>query len=161
MSVDAGTFREALGRFASGVCVVTTASSGGETAGVTITSFTSLSLDPPLVLFCIGRRSTSVDAFLACRAFAINLLSARQEDLSELFASQTPDKFAGIAWQAGRNGCPLLPDGLGSLECETETVHPGGDHFIVVGKVVRFSGASDVEPLLRFRGRYHRLGAAG
>jgi flavin reductase (DIM6/NTAB) family NADH-FMN oxidoreductase RutF len=158
MSVDPETFRDALGRFASGVCVVTTTSNGDAPAGVTITSFTSLSLDPPLVLFCIGRRSTSIGAFLACSAFAINLLSARQEELSELFASQRPDKFAGIAWQKGANGCPLLSRCLGSLECDKEIVHPAGDHVIVVGKVVRFTGAADDEPLLRFRGRYHRLG---
>ncbi len=158
MSVGPDTFRDALGRFASGVCVVTTTSNGDAPAGVTISSFTSVSLDPPLVLFCIGRRSTSFDAFLACTAFAINLLSAGQEDISELFASQRPDKFAGIAWQKGANGCPLLSGCLGTLACDTVAVHPGGDHFIVVGKVVRFSGSSDDEPLLRFRGRYRRLG---
>lgn len=157
MSVDPDTFRDALGRFASGVCVVTTASNGDAPAGVTISSFTSVSLDPPLVLFCIGRRSTSFEAFLACQAFAINLLSAPQEDISELFASQRPDKFAGTAWRAGRNGCPVLSGCLGTLECDTVAVHPGGDHFIVVGKVVRFTGASDNEPLLRFRGRYRRI----
>lgn len=158
MSIDPETFRDALGRFASGVCVATATSNGDAPAGVTISSFTSVSLDPPLVLFCIGRRSTSFDVFFACGTFAINLLSSRQEELSELFASQRPDKFAGIAWHQGVNGCPLLPGCLGSLTCDTVAVHPAGDHVIVVGKVVRFTGATDEEPLLRFRGRYRRLG---
>jgi flavin reductase (DIM6/NTAB) family NADH-FMN oxidoreductase RutF len=157
MAVDSMAFRDALGRFASGVSVIAAPLPGGGAAGVTITSFASVSLDPPLVLFCIGRRSANFDAFVGAPAFSINILAADQEGLSELFASQRDDKFAGVAVTVGEGGVPLLAGCLANLECSRVAVHSGGDHEIVVGRVEALRIGSG-EPLLRFRGAYCCLG---
>jgi flavin reductase (DIM6/NTAB) family NADH-FMN oxidoreductase RutF len=160
MSVDAIGFRDALGRFASGVCVVTTTGANGRPAGVTISAFSSLSLDPPLVLFCIGKRSSNLDAWLVAPHFSVNVLGEAQRALSELFASQAADKFTGVAGGAGRNGCFRLDGALVTLECRRTRVHEEGDHHIVVGLVERVVPGEDAGPLLRFRADYRRIADA-
>jgi len=158
VSVDYRTFREALGRFASGVCVVTAVRDDNRRpVGVTISAFSSLSLDPPLVLFCIGKRSANLAAFLQARHFSINVLGAGQEAISEAFAAPLGDKFAGIAGSVGANGCFLIDGALVTLECRQFVVHEGGDHHIVVGVVEAVLPGTAAAPLLRFRGAYHWL----
>ncbi len=157
VSLDAGHFREALSRFASGVCVVTTVDADGLPAGVTISSFASLSLIPPLVLFCIGKTSTSLASWLAAPHFSVNVLGAGQESLCELFASQAGDKFVSVRGTIGGNGCFRLASALATLECRRTSVHEEGDHYIVVGEVERMSLGDNSGPLLRFRGGYRHL----
>lgn len=154
MSPD--VFKSALGRWATGVTVITTRSRGGEIAGLTASSFTSVSLEPPLVLFCLGHASTSKPAFDATDGFVIHILSEGQRALAARFAQQGGDKFAGVAWQAGLRGMPLLDGSLAQLECRITQVHPCGDHLIVVGEVERIHVRED-KPLVYYRGTYHSL----
>ncbi len=158
MAVDSRAFRAALSRFASGVSVVAAPSPPSGAVGVTITSFTSLSLDPPLVLFCIDRRSANFAVLVGAPVFSINILAADQEALSARFASQCDDKFIGLAVTAGLAGVPLIAGCLANLECSRIAAYPGGDHEIVVGRVdgVR---CRDGEPLLRYCGSYRRIAA--
>lgn len=154
--INSRIFRDALGRFASGVSVVAASSPEGA-VGITITSFASLSLDPPLVLFCIGRNSANFDALVGAPAFSVNILAADQESVSELFASQRNDKFDHVAVTTGRSGAPLLAGCLANLECTRIAVHPGGDHDIVIGRVDGLRTGAGA-PLLRYCGTYYRLG---
>lgn len=157
MTVDSSLFREALGRFASGVCVVTTVGPGSRPAGVTISSFASLSLDPPLVLFCIGKCSANITTWLGVDHFSINILGEDQEAISETFAAQREDKFAGIAGDLGQNGCFHIAGALVTLECRRTEIHDAGDHHIMIGLVERAEVGSDALPLLRFRATYRQL----
>ena len=149
-------FKAALSRWASGVTVITTRSRSGEIAGLTASSFTSVSLDPPLVLFCLAHSSTSKPAFQDSDGFVVNILSAGQQALSGHFAKQGGDKFAGIPWHAGLRDMPLLDGALAGLECRIVQVHPAGDHLIVVGEVEQVQLAEH-EPLVYYRGAYHAL----
>lgn len=158
MTVDPRTFREALGRFASGVCVATTVGEEGRPAGVTISAFASLSLEPPLVLFCIGKRSANLSAWLTGRYFSINVLREDQAALSETFAAQNHEKFAGVAGSLGGNGCFRIEGCLVTLECQRTRIHDEGDHYIIIGLVESAHFGADAKPLLRFRAAYGRLG---
>ncbi|MBK8175697.1 MAG: flavin reductase family protein [Rhodospirillales bacterium] len=160
MSVNPNTFREALARFASGVCVVTTVGKDGRPAGVTISAFSSLSLHPPLVLFCIGKQSANIAAWLAGRHFTVNVLSETQAHLSDAFASRREDKFVGVEGTIGANGCFRLKGCLASLECTRSSLHDEGDHHIVVGRVEHVHLEHNMRPLLRFRGAYERIDSA-
>ena len=151
-SLDSRGFRRCLGQYATGVTVVTTCH-GGQLAGVTANSFSSLSLDPPLVLWCLSRRSRSFAAFMAVDFFAINILASDQIHLSQRFSSPDTDKFAGVAWTEGDGGTPLISGAVAQLECRREALHEGGDHVILVGRVVRYT-LSDAEALLFAQGRY-------
>lgn len=154
--VSAAGFRSALARFASGVTVMTTADAEGVRHGVTATSFASLSLDPPLIQWSLRRAARACPVFSAATHFAVNILAAGQEDLSRRFASPVVDRFAGVAVEPGTGGAILLPGALAWLECTTETLLPGGDHVIIVGRVIQarvFPGY----PLLHWHGRYFHL----
>lgn len=144
-------FRDALGRFATGVTVVTCRSDLGP-LGITANSFASLSLDPPLVLWSPARASRRFQAFVAARHFAIHVLSKGQHELCEHFAGQGHD-FTGLDWTTNTHGVPLFPDSLARFECTREAVHDGGDHAIVVGRVDR-AEVTEGEPLLFAGGRY-------
>jgi flavin reductase (DIM6/NTAB) family NADH-FMN oxidoreductase RutF len=159
--VDGRLFREALGRFASGVCVVTTVDGDGRPAGVTISAFASLSLDPPLVLFCIGKRSANLSAWLTAPCFSVNVLAEGQQAISEAFASQREDKFAGVAGAVGGNGCFRVAGALATLECRRTRLYDEGDHHIVIGLVERAQIDADAPPLLRFRAAYRQLDDGG
>jgi flavin reductase (DIM6/NTAB) family NADH-FMN oxidoreductase RutF len=150
-------FRHTLGHFASGVTIVTTRDPNGRPVGLTASAFTSVSLDPPLVLVCVDLKARCYAAFDACRHFAINILEARQEDLSRHFASSTvDDKFDEVEPGTGQLGLPLIERALAHLECEKVSTFPGGDHTIFVGRVEAARvGAGD--PLVHYRGRYDRL----
>ena len=158
-SFSSRDFRSALGCFATGITVMTTCDPDGRMVGITVNSFASVSLDPPLVSFCLDRNAFSVDSFLNAPYFGVNVLSEDQEQLSAAFArSSAGDKFVGIPFEIGTTGCPLLPDCLSHLECTREAAHSAGDHLIVIGRVVRLAQRKEGKPLLYFRGRYARLG---
>jgi 3-hydroxy-9,10-secoandrosta-1,3,5(10)-triene-9,17-dione monooxygenase reductase component len=149
-------FKSALSRWVTGVAVITTRSRAGDIAGLTASSFTSVSLDPPLVLFCLAHSSTSKPAFETTDRFAINILGEGQQALSGGFAQPGGDKFAGVGWRPGLLGIPLLDGAVAHLECRIVQVHPGGDHTIMVGEVERID-VSDDKPLVYFRGAYRSI----
>ena len=145
--------REALGNFVTGVTIVTTRN-GDELHGLTANSFTSVSLDPPLVLFSLSRTADCFDAFEQTDAFAINVLRADQECLSSRFATKDIDKWSGVEWRSGHGECPLLDGAIATFECRVTARHEGGDHVIYVGEVIRFDHCLEWDPLAFFRGRY-------
>jgi flavin reductase (DIM6/NTAB) family NADH-FMN oxidoreductase RutF len=158
VTVKSSEFRDTLSYFASGVCVVTAVTGDRAPVGVTISAFTSLSLEPPLVLFCLGNKTKNLQAFTNGSGFAVNILAEDQGEVSELFAGQNDDKFASIPFTGSESGCPLLAGCLASLECSPVATHDGGDHVIVVGKVDRVQRAREGRPLLRYRGNYSSIG---
>src|SRR5215213_7611295 len=135
-AIDARAFRNALGAFTTGVTIVTTRDSCGRDVGLTVNSFNSVSLEPPLVLWSLARSSASLAAFVEADYFAVHILGARQEALSNLFAQRGADKFAGIAMRRGHGGVPLLDGCAARFECRTAYRHEGGDHEIFVGEVL-------------------------
>jgi flavin reductase (DIM6/NTAB) family NADH-FMN oxidoreductase RutF len=156
MPVTASEFRAALRHFPAGVTVVTTRDGHGAPCGLTASAFTSVSLEPPLVLVCIDHAATSYPAFQACGWFAINMLGKSQEHLSRRFAASIPDKFVGIGYREGRGGLPVLEDVVAALECRVVQKYPSGDHTIFVGQVEGASVAAG-PPLLYFQGGYRHL----
>ncbi len=155
--IEQATFRFVLGHFASGVTVVTTAT-GTTYHGITVSSFCSVSLYPPLVLVCIDRRVRSHDAIVQAGVFAVNILAHEHEALSNHFASRTEDKFANVAYHLGTTGAPLLDDVLATLDCRLHAQLPGGDHSIFVGEVLATATRDDTDPLLYYRSGYRQLG---
>jgi flavin reductase (DIM6/NTAB) family NADH-FMN oxidoreductase RutF/DNA-binding MarR family transcriptional regulator len=151
-TIDPRAFRRCLGQFSTGVTVVTSAT-GGSRAGVTANSFSSLSIDPPLVLWSISRTSRSFAQFAKADHFTINVLATGQIEVSQRFAGMAEDKFEGIEFETGANGSPILPGVSGYLECRCEARYPGGDHLILVGRVERFARFSG-HPLVFSQGRY-------
>lgn len=155
---DAQLFRKALGRFATGVAVVTAKGGDGALIGLTMSSFNSVSLDPPLVLFSIGRSAYSLNAMLEARTFGINLLSCGQRDLSDRFAKAQTDKWREVAHVVSDLEAPLLDGALAHFECRPYAHYDGGDHVIFVAQVLRFSAPADGQgPLVFFGGRYRSL----
>lgn len=156
--IGADEFRKVLGHFASGVTIVTTCDDERRPAGLTASAFTSVSLDPPLVLVCVDHKSQSYPALRDSGRFAINVLCMEQEAISRRFAGSRLDKFDGLAFTLSELGLPLIEGALAQLECVTVSAHVEGDHTIFVGRVER-AGSLHGEPLLYFRGRYERLAA--
>lgn len=154
---DPKEFRNALGMFATGITIVTTTTPEGEPVGMTANSFSSVSLDPPLVLWSVGEFAGSYGIFTQTNHFAVHILRKDQEALSNLFASRGEDKFGGLDWQPGEHGSPILPDYAACFQCTMEYTYPGGDHMILVGRVTAFDDRGDQEALLYFRGGYHTL----
>ncbi len=154
--IDESLFRQTLSHFASGVTVVTTAHEG-RLAGLTVSSFASLSLRPPLVLICVDHAATSHDVIAAAGQFAVNILAEDQEYLSRRFAMHDSEKFAPHSYTLSPRGLPLLHGVLAQIECRLYSALPGGDHTIFVGEVVdaRVFGG---RPLLYYRSGYHQLG---
>ena len=155
MPIDDARFRQAMGYFASGVTVVTTASAG-ELYGMTVSSFSSLSLNPPLVLICIDKAVPSHDMIRDAGCFVVNILEKRQEHLSRRFATTGNDKFKGVAWHSGQLDLPVLDNTLAAIECRLRNVLDGGDHTIFVGEVVD-AEVREGAPLLYYRRGYHEL----
>ena len=160
MSINPREFRRALGNFATGITVVTTASRDAGMLGITANSFNSVSLDPALVLFSLDRRAYSLAAFHSAGHFAINVLSERQRHLSVIFAAPLIDKWDNVHYELWDTGCPILTDTLANFECKTQHIYDGGDHLIFVGRVDKMRFAAGGDPLLFFRGAYHRIGPA-
>ena len=157
MSLDPRSFRQALGCFATGITVVTSVGLDGEYLGFTANSFNSVSLDPPLVLFSLDRGAYSLKAFEAAGVFAINILREDQEAVSIAFARALSNKWEGVRTEIWQTGSPILVDALASFDCETTSMHDGGDHVIFVGRVLRLRAGVDGRPLLYFRGAYRQI----
>jgi len=155
--IDASVFRHTLGRFPSGVTVVTVRGTDGRDYGMTVSAFASLSLEPPLVLVCIGDDATIAGAVTEARQFAVNVLSEDQEALARRFAEQDIDRFADVRISRGATGLALLDGAAARLECAIVARHRGGDHTIVVGEVLAASALEDGRPLVYQRGEYRRL----
>ena len=155
-SSDRRTFRNALGEFATGVTVVTAHDSDGKALGVTINSFASVSLEPPLVLWSLGLASPSRAVFETCSHYAVNILAGDQIEFSQRFSQSQDDRFAGIDLRVGAGGTPLLPGCSAWFECRNEARYPGGDHVILVGYVESFRRDSKA-PLIFHGGRYREL----
>ena len=154
------TLRDVLGNFPTGVAVLTAFGPDGELFGVTVSSFNSVSLDPPLVLCSLSRRLFCLQGLLRAEAFAINFLRDDQAHLSTRFATALCDKWQGIEFRAGATGSPILIPALAVLECRPYAQYDGGDHVIVVGRVTHLEADAARRPLVFFRGRYHTLSAA-
>ena len=157
MTVSKDEFRRALGHFASGVTVVTTRPEEGQPLGITVSAFSSLSLEPPLVLICIDKRASLHDHLKEGSHFAVNILAEDQELVSRRFASKVEDRFEGLGYRVGETGAPLLSGALASIECRIVHAYPGGDHTIIVGEVL-MADVREGRPLAYFRGGYVQLG---
>ncbi len=153
--LDLRRLRDALGDFATGVTVVTTRGSDGTPTGVTINSFASVSLEPPLVLWSLGLQSPSLAAFESCSHYAVNVLAADQIEFAQRFSQTQSDRFAGIDLEVGAGGTPILPGCCARFECRNEMRYPGGDHVILVGYVESFH--RDEKPPLIFHGGRYRI----
>lgn len=152
-------FRDVLGRFCTGVTVVTSVSNG-HPVGMTCQSFSSVSLDPPLVLFCPSKSSHAWPQMQRAGFFCVNLLSHDQLYLSNTFAKKGVDKFAGVSWRSSATGAPLLDGVLGWVDCTIYAVHEAGDHYVVIGRVMDLGVEEAPHPLLFYRGRYARTEAS-
>ncbi|HMW17379.1 MAG TPA: flavin reductase family protein [Accumulibacter sp.] len=153
---DGRAFRNALGQFATGVTVLTTRTAAGTPIGVTISSFNTVSLDPPLILWSLSLNSPKLDLFRNAGHYAVNVLTVDQTAIADWFASPADDRFAGLQPRDGLGGIPLLEECAAWFECAPEAVYPGGDHLIFVGRVTRFSW-NDRQPLIFHAGRYRQL----
>ncbi len=151
-------FRDVLGRFCTGVTVVTS-TSGGRPVGMTCQSFSSVSLDPPLVLFCPAKTSRAWPLIQRAGFFCVNLLAHDQLELSNGFARKGADKFAGVPWRPSATGAPLLEGVLGWVDCTVYAVHEAGDHYVVIGRVMDLGVEEAPHPLLFYQGRYARTQA--
>lgn len=156
-NVDLKEFRRALSCFATGVAVVTALDDNGEKVGITVSSFNSVSLNPPLVLWSVAEESMSYGVFTAAEYFAVNVLAMHQDDLSSRFAMRGGDKFEGLECSSGLHGVPILPEYAACFECKTENIYDGGDHKIIVGRVLRFEDRES-DPLIYYRGHFLRKG---
>jgi flavin reductase (DIM6/NTAB) family NADH-FMN oxidoreductase RutF len=162
LPMDSRELRNAMGRFATGVCVVTTRTGDGRKAALTVNSFCSVSLDPPLVAWYLNDRSPSLPAFRESGFFAVHILAAGQQEVATHFAKPSEDKFAPFSErvQTGLGDVPVLGDVLACFECRTARIEPYGDHVMILGHVERFSYGSE-SPLLFHAGRFleHRVAA--
>jgi flavin reductase (DIM6/NTAB) family NADH-FMN oxidoreductase RutF len=158
-TIDPATFRSVLGRFASGVTVVTVRDVQHFDHGMTVTAFCSASLEPPLVLVCIGK-AASLHGVLGtgntASQFAVNILNSKQEALARRFAEEHPDRFEGVGFSRGITGAPILDECLDVIECEVQSRHDAGDHTIVLGTVIG-TATNEGGPLLYYRGGYATL----
>ncbi|HMG35689.1 MAG TPA: flavin reductase family protein [Blastocatellia bacterium] len=155
MAVDKDEFRNAMSRFASGVTVVT-AVNEGRPWGMTVSAFSSVSLEPPLVLVCIDKKASGHSCLAEGCNFAVNVLSEEQEHLSRRFATRDADRFSEVAYTVRDSGVPLIDEAIAKIECRVVQAYPGGDHTIVVGEVVS-TEVAEGKPLAYFRGGYHTL----
>jgi len=152
--VDPQQFRAVLGNYPTGVVVITAIDSGGAPTGMAVGSFTSVSLDPPLVAFLPDESSTSFPRIRTAASFCVNVLAAEQEDVCRAFARRGGDKFAGVAWTPCASGAPRL-DGVSAwIDCEFESITKAGDHYIVLGRVLELEAPGPPLPLVFFRGSY-------
>jgi flavin reductase (DIM6/NTAB) family NADH-FMN oxidoreductase RutF len=157
MSFTSREFRDALGSFATGVCVITANPEGWHPFGMTVNSFASVSLDPPLILWSLQNDSELFAAFEQTRHFGVNILRASQQDLSNQYAKKGDHLLSPEHFEEGSSGVPVMPATMVSMECELEARYPGGDHLILVGRVVEFSQREQGEPLLFCAGSYRQL----
>lgn len=154
---DARTLRDALGCFGTGVTIVTGLDDAGEPIGLTANSFSSVSLDPPLILFCLAKSSGNLTHFQTAKNFAINVLHIGQQLASNTFARPGTDRFSAVSWETWDTGVPILSGSLASFECDSDQVIDAGDHLVLIGRVTRARFEPRRDPLLYFRGKYRRL----
>ncbi|MBK9180631.1 MAG: flavin reductase family protein [Acidimicrobiales bacterium] len=154
LPLDPASFRQVLGYFPTGVTVITAHPAGEAPVGLAVGSFTSVSLEPPLVAFCPARTSGSWPRIQATGVFCVNVLAADQEHVCRVFAGKGDDKFAGLGWRPSPAGSPVLADALAWIDCAIDAVHEAGDHFIVVGRVTALAVERAERPLVFFRGGY-------
>lgn len=150
---DSAEYRRALGCFATGVAVITALDKNGVAAGMTVNSFNSVSLDPPLVLWSVALDAGGHETFVNADHFAVNVLSVNQRDICERFAKSGTDKFAGLAYSERVAGVPVLPEYSAVFVCQTENVFEGGDHKIILGRVLEFEDRK-TDPLIFYRGHF-------
>ena len=158
MTFDSFTFRRALGNFATGVTVVTARDDAGTNRGITVNSFSSVSLDPPLILFCLDKDALSVDCLSAAERFAVNVLREEQHGLSVRFSMAAADKWDGVAYDLWPGEVPVLRGCLANLLCRRENLYEGGDHLIIVGRVERLQTVEEGAPLVYFQSGYRTIG---
>ena len=154
IDIDPARFRSVLGHYPTGVCVVTGRPEGDRAAGLVVGSFTSVSLDPPLVGFFAGNWSTSWPAIRRSGRFCVNVLGSDQLELAHRFSTPYEDKFAGISHSTSRHGLPILDGAVAAIECEVADERDAGDHVMVLGRVIALDILRTADPLLFFRGRY-------
>jgi 3-hydroxy-9,10-secoandrosta-1,3,5(10)-triene-9,17-dione monooxygenase reductase component len=152
----AGAFRHALGRFPTGVALVT-AAPGGEPAGLIVNSLASVSLEPPLLSFCPSRSSLTWARMRQAQRFGVNVLARRHEGFARQASQRGADRFTGVDWELGPGGAPLLTDALAALACDIVAEHPAGDHWIVVGRVEDIRTSPVDDPLVFFAGAFGGL----
>jgi flavin reductase (DIM6/NTAB) family NADH-FMN oxidoreductase RutF len=159
VSVTSAEFRRACGRFSTGVAIASVLDAQGTPHGLTVSSFTSASLEPPLILICLGHRVSVIDAFRASAHFGINVLAEGQRDLAERFSRKGQDRFDGLDWRRGKTGVPILEGVLAAIECAVRQRFTAGDHDVFVGEMVgaRVAGGA---PLVHFASHYRRLDAS-
>lgn len=157
--MDVRKLRDCLGRFATGVAIVTTTGVRGQPVAITVNSFSSVSLEPPLVLWSLDRRSSAMAAFAQSAGFAIHVLSSAQQDLSSRFAQRGVDKFADFPLQRHERGYPLLSEAHALIVCERHAMSEVGDHMLLIGRVVDLMVTEEGSPLIFYRGNYHHLTA--
>lgn len=156
MTISPDEFRRALSRFASGVTVVTSRDAGGHLHGITVSAFCSVSLEPPLILVCIEKNTGSHLSLSETEYFAVNVLGAEQQHLSQRFASYVPNKFETVEFAENERGVPVLSGVLANLECRRFAFHDGGDHTIFVGEIEKIT-VTDGNPLVYFLGNYREI----
>jgi len=154
----AETVRKAFGHFATGVTIVTTVNADGSSVGMTVSSFNSVSLDPPMVLWSAGTQASEYHSFAVCKKFAVHVLSESQVELSNRFATPEIDKFDQIDYQISEHGLPVISGCPMCMQCETINCHDAGDHKILIGRVIGVNIYSDESPLLYYGSAYHHLG---
>lgn len=157
MALDPKEQRRILGKFATGVTVAST-KIGDETWGMTANAVTSLSLDPPLVILCVQKDSQSLDKFKDGGCYALSILAADQQELSDRFAFKGPKDFSGLDTKTAETGAPILNGSLGWVDCKLKEILPGGDHDIFIGEIVAGEAPEGGEPLLYYGGKYAKLG---
>lgn len=151
---DVATLKRAFGSFATGITIVTGLRPDGKPFGLTASSFQAVSLTPPLVLYNVQRGAASLDFLAERQMFCANVLRHDQAWMARQFAERRPDRFNGVDWTPGQEGCPVIDGALASFECRLWNTYDGGDHVIVIGNVVRQSHAEEGEPLVYFRGSF-------
>ncbi len=157
MSFDPRLFRDALGQFPTGVCVVTASPAGFAAFGMTVNSFAAVSLDPPLILWSLQKDSELADAWSETNVFAVNVLNSGQQDLSSRYARKNEHDLHPDHYFIGEANVPVIKDAVASFECELDARHDGGDHLILVGRVVEMENGPHTEPLVFHGGRYRVL----
>jgi flavin reductase (DIM6/NTAB) family NADH-FMN oxidoreductase RutF len=157
MSLDPRELRNALGQFTTGVCVITANPAGYKPFGMTVNSFASVSLDPALVLWSLRNDSECLDAFNKSKTFTVNVLASDQVDMSNLYSKKSEHDLLDDHYRIGKSGAPVLRGALSSFECETWANYEGGDHVIVVGKIIAMDNKPDAKPLVFQAGKYKEL----